>query len=91
LTVGGSATNDAGMGMAKTLGYQFLDEKGKTLEASGENVGKIASILTQDIDTRIYTTEFYIATDVTNPLFGKNGAAFVYAPQKGQIRKKSNN
>jgi len=83
LTVGGSATNDAGMGMAKALGYQFLDEKGKTLEASGENVGKIASILTQDIDTRIYTTEFYIATDVTNPLFGKNGAAFVYAPQKG--------
>lgn len=83
LTVGGSATNDVGMGMAKALGYEFLDEKRNNLEASGENVGKIAFIDTKHIDKRICATEFYVATDVTNPLFGKNGAAYVYAPQKG--------
>lgn len=83
LTVGGSATNDVGMGMAKALGYEFLDKKGNKLEASGENVGEIAIINTERIDKRISQTEFYVATDVTNPLFGKNGAAYVYAPQKG--------
>lgn len=83
LTVGGSATNDAGMGMAKALGYEFLDEKGNSLEPSGENLGKIAIINSDKIDKRINATEFYITTDVINPLFGENGAARVYAPQKG--------
>jgi glycerate kinase len=83
LTVGGSATNDAGMGMAKALGYKFLDDKGNYLEASGENLKKIASINAKNIDKRIHLTEFYVATDVTNTLFGKNGAAYIYAPQKG--------
>jgi glycerate kinase len=61
--------------------------KRKDFRSLRENVGKIASILTQDIDTRIYTTEFYIATDVTNPLFGKMVQPLFMLHKKGQIRK----
>ncbi len=83
LGLGGSATNDAGTGMAAALGYVFMDEMGNILEPSGENLSAIAFIDDSNIHPRIKKVSFEIACDVQNPLFGKNGAAHVYAPQKG--------
>jgi glycerate kinase len=80
--IGGSATNDAGMGMACALGVVFFDEKGEKLTPSGENLIRIARIdLSKSVD--VSGINIQVACDVTNPLFGINGAAFVYAPQKG--------
>ena len=81
--IGGSATNDAGMGMAAALGYQFYDINGELLEPMGANLIKVARIDTSMVSPRLHQTTFYIACDVTNPLYGETGAAYVYAPQKG--------
>ena len=82
LFVGGSATNDGGIGMAAALGYVFLDKNGNTLNPTGENLNLI-----HDFDYQptfdLSKTEFIVATDVTNPFFGENGAAHIYAKQKG--------
>ncbi|MTI32015.1 glycerate kinase [Xanthovirga aplysinae] len=83
LGLGGSAVNDAGMGMAKALGYRFLNKNGNELEPMGKNL-----ILIQKIDdiSKINippTVKFTIAADVQNPLFGNEGAAYQYAGQKG--------
>jgi len=83
LGVGGSATNDCGIGMAVALGYRFLDENGGLVKPIGANLSKIASIDFAKVDSRLKEVNFNIVCDVTNPLYGKNGAAFVYAPQKG--------
>jgi glycerate kinase len=84
LTVGGTATNDAGMGMATALGFNFLDENQQKLEPIGENLSKVFSITkSKDLDY----VHFTIATDVTNPFYGENGAAIVFAPQKGADKK----
>jgi glycerate 2-kinase len=83
LGLGGSATNDAGTGMAAALGYVFMDEMGNILNPSGENLSEIAFVDDSNIHPRIGKVSFEIACDVQNPLFGKNGAAYVYAPQKG--------
>ncbi|WP_238804866.1 glycerate kinase [Emticicia aquatica] len=81
LGIGGSATNDAGIGMAHALGWQFFDENKQNLEPIGENLMKITKIIPpQHFSVNINVS---VACDVTNPLFGENGAAFVYAPQKG--------
>jgi glycerate kinase len=79
LTIGGSATNDAGIGMAAALGWTFLDEAGVALEPVGENLVKIASIGSPSA----INCSFTVVTDVTNPLAGSNGAAHVFAAQKG--------
>lgn len=83
LGIGGSATTDAGIGMAAALGWQFLDENGKKLSPIGENLIKIKAI--KQSSSTIYNSSLNIkvACDVTNPLFGENGAAYVYGPQKG--------
>ncbi|MER0438196.1 glycerate kinase [Emticicia sp. W12TSBA100-4] len=83
LGIGGSATTDAGIGMAAALGWQFLDENGKELKPIGENLIKIKAI--KPSSSTIYNSSLNIkvACDVTNPLFGENGAAYVYGPQKG--------
>ena len=81
LAIGGSATNDAGMGMAAALGYQFLDENGKPLLPIGENLIKVHHILLPHNFKDFPPTR--VICDVTNPLFGSNGAAHVYARQKG--------
>lgn len=82
LFVGGSATNDGGIGMAAALGYNFIDKDGNTLNPIGENLNLI-----QDFDYQtifdLSKIEFVVATDVTNPFFGENGAAHIYAKQKG--------
>lgn len=83
LGLGGSATNDAATGILAALGYRFLDSDGHELYTSGENLTKIAAIDASDTDPRLARTEFVLACDVDNPFCGKNGAAAVYAPQKG--------
>jgi glycerate 2-kinase len=87
LTVGGSATNDAGLGMAAILGYEFLDKKGNLLVPIGENLIKIHCIKTDKIHPKLARTKFIVATDVTNSFYGKNGAAHIFAPQKGADKK----
>lgn len=83
LGIGGSATTDAGFGMACALGYQFFDENNEPVVPNGENLVRIKSINTDKADTRIKHTSIVVACDVTNPLYGESGAAFVYGPQKG--------
>ncbi|KAF0196581.1 MAG: glycerate kinase [Bacillota bacterium] len=81
--IGGSATNDGGVGMAQALGVQFYDCTGKAVEAGGLYLSKIADIDVSGMDPRVKNMEFVVACDVDNPLFGVNGAAVVYGPQKG--------
>ena len=83
LTVGGSATNDAGIGMASALGYEFLSNNDKILEPIGKNLIEISKIIPQNIHPNLTKTKFIVATDVSNPFYGKEGAAYVFSPQKG--------
>ncbi|MBN1967955.1 MAG: glycerate kinase [Candidatus Delongbacteria bacterium] len=81
--IGGSATNDGGIGMAQALGAKFfhndllLDVKG------GKYLDKIDKIDINDLDKRIFSTEIVIASDVDNRMIGENGATYIYGPQKG--------
>lgn len=86
LGIGGSATNDCGMGMANALGYQFLDGNGIELSPVGKNLLKVHAIKTDQVTVVLKDIDFKVACDVTNPLFGKQGAAFVYGPQKGATK-----
>ncbi|MCL5072254.1 MAG: glycerate kinase [Actinobacteria bacterium] len=81
--IGGSATNDAGMGMAQALGVRFYDSNKNLLGLGGIELIKINKIDISAINPRINSAKFEIACDVENPLFGPNGAAYVYGPQKG--------
>lgn len=83
IALGGSATNDAGVGMAKALGVKFLDKNKKEVGIGGGELVHIRSIDVSGLDKRIAVTEFIAACDVTNPLTGISGASFVYGPQKG--------
>ena len=83
LGIGGSATNDAGTGMAATLGYKFTDRNGNELKPVGENLELIHSIDDSDLVFNPADIDVKVACDVDNPLYGKNGAACVYSPQKG--------
>ena len=86
LGLGGSATNDAGIGMASALGYAFYDASGDTLKATGENLIHIHHIRTELVNPAVKDASFIALCDVTNPLYGPDGAAFVYGPQKGGDR-----
>lgn len=82
--IGGSATTDGGMGMAQALGARFFDFAGAELGlGSGALLERIARIDLSNIDDRAKRVKFLVASDVKNPLYGPNGAAFIYAPQKG--------
>jgi len=81
--LGGSATNDGGIGIAHALGYIFLNDRGEVLEPIGKNLIHIDKIDTSKVPEILHGIKFYAINDVTNPLFGTNGAAFVYAKQKG--------
>ncbi|MEM6685884.1 MAG: glycerate kinase [Bacteroidota bacterium] len=83
LGIGGSATNDCGIGMATALGYDFLDRNRQIITPIGENLSQIHHIETSNVHPKLATTNFQIACDVTNPLYGEHGAAHVYGPQKG--------
>lgn len=84
--LGGSATNDGGIGMAHALGFNFFDAEGKKLAPSGGSLNHIERIDAANISPKLKQVTFYAVNDVTNPLFGKNGAAYVYGPQKGATK-----
>ncbi|APQ17015.1 glycerate kinase [Maribacter hydrothermalis] len=84
--LGGSATNDGGIGIASALGFQLLDEKKEVLPAIGASLSQIKFISDKGVSDKIKSVNFYAINDVTNPLFGFDGAAFVYAAQKGATR-----
>lgn len=81
--IGGSATNDAGTGMLQALGFRFLDTDGKALGQGGEILEKIASIDTSEVCPLLKNAHFIVACDVQNPFYGPEGAAYIYARQKG--------
>ncbi|MEN9364182.1 MAG: Glycerate 3-kinase, partial [Bacteroidota bacterium] len=78
LTLGGSATNDAGIGMAHALGYRFLDAAGKELQPIGKELAQVAQLLPSPMADKLKSIEFFVITDVQNPLAGKSGAAHVF-------------
>lgn len=81
--IGGSATNDGGMGCMRALGVRFLDDKGIELKGVGSDLARVAAIDIRNIDNRISECKFTVMCDVTNPLCGENGAAYTFARQKG--------
>ncbi len=81
--LGGSATNDGGIGIAQALGFSFLDENSKKLKAIGSSLNQITSIDDTGVLKGLKEVKFFAINDVTNPLFGENGAAHIYAAQKG--------
>jgi glycerate kinase len=81
--LGGSATNDGGVGMAQALGARFLDKYNNEVGFGGGNLYKIDKIDISTIDSRLKNVSIEAACDVTNPLYGPNGASYVYGPQKG--------
>lgn len=81
--IGGSATNDGGIGMLKALGFRFMDPDGNDPGEGGQALEKVASIDISGRDPRLDECRFRVACDVTNPLCGENGATYIYGPQKG--------
>ncbi|MFT9497911.1 glycerate kinase [Anaerosolibacter sp.] len=81
--IGGSATNDGGMGMAQALGIRFLDKYGNVLGFGGKVLEEIQEIDMSNLIPFIKNTEILVACDVTNPLCGPRGASYVFGPQKG--------
>lgn len=83
LGIGGSATNDGGMGMANALGFRFLDEKGLELSPIGKHLSKVKTIDDSNKHHRLDGVKVKVACDVTNPFYGLQGAAYIYGAQKG--------
>ena len=83
IAIGGSATNDGGMGFASALGIRFLDQEGNVLEGRGENLEKVAHIDMSGLDPAVQKAHFTVMCDVTNPLCGPNGATYTFGKQKG--------
>ena len=81
--LGGSATNDGGMGMIKALGGLFLDQHQQEIEEGGRALNTLYSIDLSGLDKRLQHVEIICACDVSNPLTGPYGASYVYAKQKG--------
>ena len=81
--LGGSATNDAGVGMLQALGIRFIDEDGQDVGFGGGELSKIVDIDMSSFDNRILNVDIEVACDVKNPLTGENGASFVFGAQKG--------
>ena len=84
--IGGSATNDAGTGMLSALGFRFLDAEGISLAGCGESLERIATIDSSHILPELKTVDIRVACDVTNPFCGPQGAAYIFASQKGADR-----
>lgn len=81
--IGGSATNDGGIGMLTALGYEFLDKDGQAVGISARALKDVASVRTENVLPELKECRFRIACDVTNPLCGPKGATCIYGPQKG--------
>lgn len=85
--LGGSATNDGGSGMLRALGARFLNKKGAEIGEGGGGLADLDQIDLAHFDSRLADCEVVVASDVSNPLTGPNGASFVYGAQKGGDRK----
>ena len=85
--IGGSATNDGGIGMLQALGFGILDAEGKPVSMGGKGLQEITAITTENALPELKQCRFQIACDVTNPLCGENGCSAVYGPQKGATPK----
>jgi len=85
LFVGGSATNDGGIGIAHALGFRFLDKNGVLLMPIGKSLTQITQIDSTEVNIDFAQVKIYMLSDVANPLLGPNGAAQTYAPQKGAL------
>lgn len=83
LGLGGSATNDGGCGCAAALGVRFYDADGQSFVPVGDTLGRIARIDNAEAEALLRSVEITVMCDVTNPLYGPTGAAYVFAPQKG--------
>ncbi len=83
IAIGGSATNDGGMGCARALGVRFLDGQGRALEGRGEDLERVCAIDVSSLDQRIADAKITVMCDVTNPLCGENGATWTFGAQKG--------
>ena len=83
LAIGGSATNDGGMGCMRALGVRFLAEDGRELAGTGEDLESVARVDLSAMDGRVAQTAFHVMCDVDNPLLGPRGATRVFGPQKG--------
>lgn len=83
IAIGGSATNDGGMGCMRALGVKFLDKSGKELRGCGEDLIHVAEIDVSGLDPRIFQSKITVMCDVTNPLCGKDGATWTFGKQKG--------
>ncbi|AHG85574.1 Glycerate kinase [Bibersteinia trehalosi USDA-ARS-USMARC-190] len=83
LGIGGSATNDGGVGMLQAVGFSFKNAKGEEIGFGGGALNQIDTISLEKRDPRLTQVEFEVACDVDNPLCGERGAAAVFAPQKG--------
>ena len=81
--IGGSATNDCGLGMLTALGFKFFDAENNLCGIFGRDLKNIAAIKIDDVPAEIFDCKFKIACDVKNPLTGENGCSKIYAPQKG--------
>ena len=81
--IGGSATNDGGVGMLQALGYDFVTREGKTISYGGNGLRELASIKETNVHPTLKECTFKVACDVTNPLCGENGSSAIFGPQKG--------
>ncbi|WP_373598972.1 glycerate kinase family protein [Paraclostridium bifermentans] len=81
--IGGSATNDCGIGMLQALGFEFYNKENKLVGLGGKELNEIKYIKTNNRLKELDECKFRIACDVNNPLYGENGAAYIYGPQKG--------
>ncbi|MBO3062610.1 glycerate kinase [Mammaliicoccus fleurettii] len=83
ICLGGSATNDAGVGLLQALGFRFLDKNGLDINLGGQYIKDIVTIDDSNVMSLMKEANFEIACDVTNPLIGTNGASYIFGPQKG--------
>ncbi|WP_282804524.1 glycerate kinase family protein [Clostridium tetani] len=85
--IGGSATNDGGAGMIQALGGKLLTKSGEDISFGGGALNKLHSIDLSNLDPRLSEVSIDVACDVNNPLTGKNGASYIFGPQKGATSK----
>lgn len=83
LGVGGSATNDGGLGMLQALGMKAWNKNGNEVSSFGRDLMEVQKVSFAEMDERLHTTEIKVACDVDNPLCGMRGASVIYGPQKG--------
>ena len=81
--IGGSATNDGGVGMLQALGYDFVTREGTPISYGGNGLRELAKIKDSNVHPKLKECTFKVACDVTNPLCGENGSSAIFGPQKG--------